>query len=579
MRVSCYSVCQNKQTQSCHVKKEDAIRNAEASRGESYNAMPIATATSGRSKWAAMAASTWIQCSTGGSYCFGVYSPELKASQGYDQSTLDSVAFFKNIGANIGVLSGLLISSPSVHERPWIVHLAGAAQCFVGYFFMWLSVAGYVARPPLALMCFYMLLASHAQTFFNTANVVTAVENFPGSRGTAIGIMKGFLGLSGAILIQIYQTMFNENPTSFILILALLPNILTLLLMPIVKVDHRKSVCEKKFLDAFSLIAMIVAGYLMLVIIGESILRMGSVAQIVIFTVLMMMLLSPTAVVMKAQMTEAKMLDADFLHERATLIVKHDDPILPNRLPSGSGHDPLDQDLILLQRGDNFNLTQSMSTCDFWLLFIAMACGMGSGLATVDNISQIGGALGYMATETSTLVSLWSIWNFLGRFGSGYISDYFLHNKGWPRPLFISLTLMLMSAGHALISTGLPGSLYMGSVLVGICYGSQWALMPSITSELFGLRHFGTIFNTIAIASPVGSYILSVRVVGYIYDMEASKSSGAHECLGQHCFMLSFMIMALVTILGSIVALILFYRTRRFYEQVVYVKLHSSLVQ
>lgn len=382
--------------------------------------------------------------------------------------------------------------------------------------------------------------------------------------------------------------MFNENPRSFILILALLPNILTLLLMPVVKVDHRKSVCEKKFLDAFSLIAMIVAGYLMLVIIGESILRMGSAAQIVIFTVLMMMLLSPTAVVAKAQ-TEAKMLDEDFRRERATLIddnlradsiyLKHDDPISPNRLSSGSGHDPFDQDLNLPQRGDNFNLIQSMWTCDFWLLFIAMACGMGSGLATVDNISQIGGALGYKATETSTLVSLWSIWNFLGRFGSGYISDYFLHNKGWPRPLFISLTLVLMSAGHALISTGLPGSLYMGSVLVGICYGSQWALMPSITSELFGLRHFGTIFNTIAIASPVGSYILSVRVVGYIYDMEASKSSGTLECLGQHCFMLSFVIMAFVCIFGSTVALILFYRTRRFYEQVVYVKLQTSLVQ
>ncbi|THU65401.1 hypothetical protein C4D60_Mb05t03240 [Musa balbisiana] len=552
-----------------------------------------------RSKWAAMAASTWIQCSSGGSYCFAVYSPMLKSSQGYDQSTLDSVAFFKDIGANIGVLSGLLISSRAGHGRTWLVHLAGAAQCFVGYLLMWLSVTGCVPRPPPALMCLYMLLAAHAQTFFNTANVVTAVENFPDSRGTVIGIMKGFLGLSGAILIQIYQTMFDGNPSSFILMLALLPTFLTLLLMPYVKVHHRNGGSEKKFLDAFSLIAVTVAGYLMLVIIGECILRIGSVAHILIFAALMMMLISPAAVVIKAQMIEAKALGESSCHERTRLMednlegapeertydpvaadrtcAQHD-PTASNKLACGSGHEPSNGDPILLQRGENFSITQAMSTCDFWLLFSAMACGMGSGLATVNNISQIGGSLGYTSLETSTLVSLWSIWNFLGRFGSGYISDYFLRRKGWARPLFIALTLAVMSVGHAVISTGFPGSLYMGSVLVGICYGSQWSLMPSITSELFGLQHFGTIFNTIAIASPFGSYILSVRVVGYIYDMESSTSSSdIHDCIGRHCFMLSFLIMASVSLFGTVVALILFGRTRRFYEQVIYAKLQSHV--
>lgn len=106
------------------------------------------------------------------------------------------------------------------------------------------------------------------------------------------------------------------------------------------------------------------------------------------------------------------------------------------------------------------NLLQAMQKADFWLLFLAMACGMGSGLATVNNISQIGGSLGYTSVETSTLVSLWSIWNFLGRFGAGYISDYFLHWKGLARPIFMSITLATMSIGHVVIASGLPGALY-----------------------------------------------------------------------------------------------------------------------
>jgi hypothetical protein len=54
-------------------------------------------------------------------------------------------------------------------------------------------------------MCAYMLLAAQAQTFFNTADVVSAVENFPDRRGTVIGIMKArhFLCFPSALLPQI----------------------------------------------------------------------------------------------------------------------------------------------------------------------------------------------------------------------------------------------------------------------------------------------------------------------------------------------------------------------------------------
>ena len=92
----------------------------------------------GKSKWASIAAATWIQSTSGSSYCFSLYSPLLKSSQSYSQSTLESVAFFKDLGANVGVLSGLLYSS----HGPRSVLAAGAVQCFGGYFFMWMSVTG-----------------------------------------------------------------------------------------------------------------------------------------------------------------------------------------------------------------------------------------------------------------------------------------------------------------------------------------------------------------------------------------------------------------------------------------------------
>ncbi|KAI3788105.1 hypothetical protein L2E82_00770 [Cichorium intybus] len=68
-----------------------------------------------KNKWIAIA-SIWIQSTSGSLYTFSFYSPALKASQGYNLSTLDTVSVFKDLSANFGVLSGLLysaVASPS----------------------------------------------------------------------------------------------------------------------------------------------------------------------------------------------------------------------------------------------------------------------------------------------------------------------------------------------------------------------------------------------------------------------------------------------------------------------------------
>ncbi|OVA12030.1 Nodulin-like [Macleaya cordata] len=520
------------------------------------------------SKWVATVASIWIQLSIGASYAFGVYSPVLKSSQGYDQSTLDSVAVFKDIGANFGLLSGLLytavVSSHAVPHSssfsrwikrvggPWVVITAGAIQCFTGYFFMWLAVTGIIPRPPVPLMCLFMFLAAHAQTFSNTANVVTAVQNFPDYSGTIVGIIKGFLGLSGAILIQVYQTIFQDKPSSFILMLALLPTIVPLLLMSFVKIKPTRGTDEKKHLNGFSVIALLIAAYLMVLIISENVVTFGLSTRIITLIVLLLGLASPVGIAIRAHLKDSqKFSPPSSSHAETPLLNDHEDQV--EVLEKINDHPPLlyrnadDQEssLISTQNDEHkmknplepeLNLLEAMQTIDFWLLFLAMACGLGSGMATVNNIGQIGGSLGYTSVETRTLVSLWSIWNFLGRFGAGFVSDYFLHLRGWARPIFMAITLASMSIGHLVIASGLPGALYAGSTLVGVFYGSQWSLFPTITSEIFGVTHLGTIFNTVALASPVGSYILSVRVVGYIYDREALSDSG-NTCIGLEGFM------------------------------------------
>ncbi|GJT51975.1 nuclear fusion defective 4-like protein [Tanacetum coccineum] len=498
-------------------------------------------------KWTATVASIWIQSTSGSLYTFSFYSPSLKTSQHYTQSTLDTISVFKDFGANIGILSGLLYTTVEKTRfgGPWVVLLVGAVQCFLGYFMMWVCVSGWVEVVPVWVLCLFMLLAAHGVTFLNTANVVTGVLNFRRHSGTIVGIMKGFLGLSGAILLQVYQTVFNAGPTSYILMLALLPFLNTLLFMSSVKAYQANEINEKKHLNGLSLISIIIAAYLFSIIIIEQVVTLNIPARIIVFLVLVILLASPLYVAVKARSTE-NLADSNQLLNDVS-----------------DNQDFLDEEVE-----DDKNLVQAICTVNFWCLFLTTATGMGTGLATINNLAQVGESLGYTTFETSTLVSLWSVWNFVGRFGAGYVSDYILYTHKWARPVFIAITLGLMSIGHCVIASGLPGALYVGSVLLGIFYGSQWSLMPTIASEIFGVSHFGTIFNAITIAGPVGSYFFSVRVIGYLYDREVARG-GTEYCIGKHCFRSSFLIMAFTTFVGFAIGLWLFVRTRRFYEQIV----------
>jgi MFS family permease len=126
-----------------------------------------------------------------------------------------------------------------------------------------------------------------------------------------------------------------------------------------------------------------------------------------------------------------------------------------------------------------------------------------------------------------------------------------------------------MAIGYVVMALGLPGSLFIGSIVVGVCYGVRLAVSVPTASELFGLKYYGLIYNILILNLPLGSFLFSGLLAGLLYDSQATKTpDGGNTCVGAHCYRLIFIIMAFTCLVGFGLDLLLSYRTRRLYRQI-----------
>ncbi|GJN27832.1 hypothetical protein PR202_gb15886 [Eleusine coracana subsp. coracana] len=238
-------------------------------------------------------------------------------------------------------------------------------------------------------------------------------------------------------------------------------------------------------------------------------------------------------------------------------------------------------------RGENFTLMQALVKTDFWLIWLSLLLGSGSGLTVIDNLGQMSQAVGFK--DAHIFVSLTSIWNFLGRIGGGYFSEIIVRDHTYPRHIALAIAQILMAAGHFLFAMAWPGTMYIGTFLVGLGYGAHWAIVPAAVSELFGVKHFGAMYNFLTVANPAGSLIFSGLIASNLYDYEAEKQGQYHQssallpqrfvwnmgfladgplkCEGPVCFFVSSLIMSAFCIVGAAFSLLIVHRTKRFYAQ------------
>ncbi|CAE6100642.1 unnamed protein product [Arabidopsis arenosa] len=178
-------------------------------------------------RWLVFVAAMWIQSCAGIGYLFGSISPVIKSSLNYNQKELARLGVAKDLGDSVGFIAGTLSEILPL----WAALLVGAVQNLIGYGWVWLIVTGRAPILPLWAMCVLIFVGNNGETYFNTGALVSGVQNFPKSRGPVVGILKGFAGLGGAIISQIYTMIHSSNPASLILMVAVTPAVVVVCLM------------------------------------------------------------------------------------------------------------------------------------------------------------------------------------------------------------------------------------------------------------------------------------------------------------------------------------------------------------
>lgn len=538
-----------------------------------------------RGRWFSLFASFLIMAGAGATYLFGVYSKDIKSTLGYDQTTLNLLGFFKDLGANVGVLSGLIAEVTPT----WFVLLIGSAMNFAGYFMIWLTVTGKVAKPKVWQMCMYICLGANSQNFANTGALVTSVRNFPESRGIMLGLLKGFTGLSGAILTQIYLAVYGNDSKALILLIAWLPAALSVVFVYTIRamrVVRQKN--ELKIFYQFLYASIVLALFIMVMTILQKLVAFSPAAYAGSATVVSALLFFPLFIAIREESAIWTQKKQQQTIEPQIIVQSLKPASTPEVMRSEEKSRAMDMKSCFAnicnrpERGEDYTILQALTSADMLILFLATFCGLGSSLTAVDNLGQIGESLGYPAKTIKSFVSLLSIWNYLGRIFSGFVSERLLAKYKFPRPLMMTFVLFLSCIGLLLIAFPFKGSVYVASVIIGFSFGAQLPLIFAIISELFGLKYYSTLFNCGQLASPLGSYILNVKVTGPLYDKEALKElakkgmtrSSVKEltCIGARCYRLAFIILAAVTLFGALSSLILVARTREFYKGDIYKK-------
>ncbi|MCO5575557.1 hypothetical protein L7F22_029359 [Adiantum nelumboides] len=555
-------------------------------------------------RWMGLSAAMIMMGCNGLTYTYAVYSEYIKKQLHYSQERTDDLGAAKDFGSFFGVVSGLCYFL----FPPWVSVLIGGLMHFLGYTMILFTLTGKI-KESFWFLCFSSAVATGGDNFVDTACIMIILESFKGNKGTAVGILKSQLGLSAAIFVTVYEAFLESKVVNFLSLITIVPSVVycgfafLIRPYPCKEEETDQSDVNQRF-RLVSIFVILLGIFLMAVMTLEEAFDLKDTAE-KFFATSMLLIMGAMLVVplMEKPLERLSGVVANVLPGVSALdkvghhknVSKSDSdeemdgegvPLRPLQGGSLEPGDPVskEDEVPYAESGVQEDpdtqfpsVWQNLLGVNFWLITFVVASGAGSGLAIMNNFAQIGKAV--RSDGIDAFVGIISIWSCFGRLVSGYGSDLMLE-AGYSRPVCLLISQTAMFFCCLLLSTGSTLFLFIGSAVVGLAYGSYWTLAPTIIAEVFGLRQVATLYKLLGLGPTICSYVLSAKVMGYLYDKESLYYQKLHAevveenaCYGRRCFEFGLLSLASVCFVGVVACSWFAYRTKKFYSRLGHARL------
>ncbi|KAL3719861.1 hypothetical protein ACJRO7_004790 [Eucalyptus globulus] len=527
-------------------------------------------------RWFSLVALIWLQTIAGTNTNFPAYSSQLKQVLSISQVQLNNLAFASDAGKLLGWFSGVA----AAHLPLWVVLLVGAVLGLVGNGVQYLFVAGKVASVSYPGMFLLAVLAGNSICWINTVCYVVAINNFPLHRQVAVGLTTSYQGLSAGVYTDIVDATLDRTSGTgarakgYLLLSSVLPMAVSLVTAPFVRVVGADSPGAGKNAHAGFIILFIITIATGVFAVVSS---MGSVSGALpaVYNAMGMgiFLLSPIvvplAVCLKHVLAHTEMKVHDVVTEQ-----EHGEPGRDESGIKWEAHPqvgdqeevvavaPPSEEVAINGVREEVGAKEMLKRVEFWLYFFVYLFGATLGLVFLNNLGQIAESRG--SSKTSSLVSLSSSFGFFGRLIPS-LFDYLFERRKYvvSRPAAMAALMAPMVGAYFLLLSPATGALYVSTAVIGVCTGAITSISVATTTELFGTKNFGVNHNILVTNIPVGSFAFGYGAA-LLY---RSRRGSDGKCMGMECYSTTFVIWGCLCLLGTVLALVLYARTRKFYSR------------
>ncbi|MDD3894828.1 MAG: MFS transporter [Syntrophomonadaceae bacterium] len=200
---------------------------------------------------------------------------------------------------------------------------------------------------------------------------------------------------------------------------------------------------------------------------------------------------------------------------------------------------PMSSAVAVPQPKQNISLTvgQAVRTGSFWFLWLVWLFQGAAGIGMLTQSVNFGLSKGFSMEQAVLVLVAFNLLSGLCRIFIGHISDVAGRN--------VTMSVTFFAAGVAYFLLTGAQNLIVIAVLVaviGLSFGTLFAVSPPVVTDCFGIKHFGAIYGLVFTGYGFISGILGASLSGYLIDMNKGNFTPIFIYLGVFCILAGVLI-------------------------------------